>query len=304
VSRLYNGNRRQRCGERVFCLSAHAVASLAAGHMIGARMGFRTFSAKRLRSWPLAQAAVIALEVADRVRGRHEPLIPPSRLLFVGGPHFREIGEEFKSHFVALGGLRPDDRVLDIGCGVGRMAVPLLDYLTSDYEGFDVVPVGIAWCRRNITRCNPNFRFQVANLHNARYSPEGSGNAAAYEFPYPDASFDFALAVSVFTHLLPDALRHYLMQARRVLRPDGTLFATFFLIDERKPTESARFAFDVHGDGYRTIDNANPETAVAYDRREIELLLAEARLTLRSFYPGSWTGLAGTSFQDILVVSR
>jgi hypothetical protein len=114
---------------------------------------------ERLRAGPLTKAAVVTLEVRERLRGRYEPLTPPPRLL-TGGPHYREIGEEFKAHMIGLGGLRRSDRVLDIGCGEGRMAVPLLDYLEGDYEGFDFVPIGIVWCRRHITRRNPKFRFQ------------------------------------------------------------------------------------------------------------------------------------------------
>ena len=37
-------------------------------------------------------------------------------------------------------GLKPEHRVLDIGCGVGRVALPLTRYLTSGtYDGFDIV---------------------------------------------------------------------------------------------------------------------------------------------------------------------
>src|SRR5512134_1996197 len=52
-------------------------------------------------------------------------LQPPPSLLFVGDGDFKKTGEEFKTHLVQLGGLKADHRVLDIGCGVGRMAVPL-----------------------------------------------------------------------------------------------------------------------------------------------------------------------------------
>jgi SAM-dependent methyltransferase len=258
---------------------------------------------ERVRARPLTTAVVIALEMVERLCGRHEPLTPPLRLV-TGGPHYRAVGEEFKGHMIRLGGLGPGARVLDIGCGVGRMAVPLLDYLEGEYEGFDVVPVGIAWCRRHITRRNRQFRFRVADVRNAMYNPDGRWDASSYEFPYPDAHFDFALATSVFTHLLPDATRNYLAQARRVLRPGGTLFATFFLLDEREPTEAARFVFDVPGAGYRTTNPTTPESAVAYGRHDLERLLADAGLTVRAFYAGTWTGLPGTSFQDIVIAAH
>jgi Methylase involved in ubiquinone/menaquinone biosynthesis len=79
---------------------------------------------------------------------------PPPENVFVGDGDYRAIGAEFLGHFVRLGGLKPSDRVLDIGCGIGRMAVPLTQYLDSDavYEGIDPVGEGIAWCTKTISR--------------------------------------------------------------------------------------------------------------------------------------------------------
>src|ERR687892_593067 len=95
--------------------------------------------------------------------------------------------DEFMAHFIELGGLQPDERVLDVGCGIGRMARPLAGYLSSEgsYDGFDVNRDGIAWCRRRYRR-HANFRFEVADLFNARYNPRGAQRADEYRFPYDD----------------------------------------------------------------------------------------------------------------------
>src|SRR3954470_20703716 len=71
------------------------------------------------------------------VRNRFIPE-PPPELRFVGDGDFRAIGAEFLGLFARLGGLRPGDAVIDIGCGIGRMALPLTQYLdpaSARYDG-------------------------------------------------------------------------------------------------------------------------------------------------------------------------
>src|SRR3954471_21980999 len=105
-----------------------------------------------------------------------DQLIPPDSLNFVGGGSFKAVGEEFKGHFVKLGGLRPEHRVLDIGCGIGRMAIPLTQYLSAkgSYEGFDPVKLGIDWCQEKITPLYPNFRFQTVDVFNSFYKQDAT----------------------------------------------------------------------------------------------------------------------------------
>src|SRR5690349_1101666 len=102
-----------------------------------APMSSRALTSLRLRS----------ADALDRVRGRQDPLVPPRRLQFVGAGDFAATGDEFLGHLVDLAGLEPTSDVVDIGCGIGRIARPLAGYLTTgSYAGFDVDPRGIAWC--------------------------------------------------------------------------------------------------------------------------------------------------------------
>ena len=99
---------------------------------------------------------------------KKDQLIPPAGLIFIGGGDFQRIGSMYLDRFVKLGGLKPEHRVLDIGCGIGRIAIPLTTYLNSSgsYEGFDVVKKGIVWCQRKITPKFPNFQFKYISLKN------------------------------------------------------------------------------------------------------------------------------------------
>src|SRR5262249_45691230 len=160
-----------------------------------------------------------------------DQMVPPDELNFVGCGSFRKIGDEFLQHFINVGGLKSDHRVLDVGCGIGRMAIPLTQYLSpkGSYDGFDIVDFGIEWCRQYIGDKYPNFRFQMADICNKTYHPAGRYDASVYRFPYPNESFDFVFLTSVFTHMMPAEFENYLAEIARVLKPGGRVFSTFFL---------------------------------------------------------------------------
>jgi SAM-dependent methyltransferase len=242
-----------------------------------------------------------AADAIDRVSGRHDRLVPPRRLQFVGAGDFVAVGDEFLGHLVEVAGLEPTSDVLDVGCGIGRIARPLAGFLTSGaYAGFDVDATGIAWCR---ARYPARFRFDRADLRNARYHPTGAGSAREYRFPYDDHSFDVAVMTSVLTHLTELEAERYLAEARRVLRPGGRLLATFFLLDpdSRAALRAGRAAIAFRDpDGAMAVADPDvPEDAVAYDEAWVR-----ARADVRSIDRGSWRGNASPpsrSFQDVVV---
>jgi SAM-dependent methyltransferase len=253
----------------------------------------RAFSSLRLRG----------LDAVDRLRGA-DPLVPPRRLSnWVGDSDFRATGDEFVRYFVELAGLRPEARVLDVGCGIGRVARPLAGYLREPggYEGFDIVPEGVAWCRRAYSEHN-NFDFQLAEVRNSLYRPDSGVAADAYVFPFAGDSFDFSFATSVFTHLLPAAADRYLAEMARVTRPDGRLFLTFFIFDGDPPT-GGEMSFP-HAHGHFATGSAEvPEAAVAYDEAWLRERLEAHRLRpAEPFHYGTWGGRSdGLSLQDIVI---
>jgi SAM-dependent methyltransferase len=244
-----------------------------------------------------------AADALDTATGRRDRLTPPRRLsLYVGHGDFRATGEEFLGLFSRLADLSPEDRVLDIGCGIGRMARVLVPVLRppGSYDGFDIAEPGIRWCQGHYRDTPVPFRFEHADLHNSVYNPAGRERPESYRFPYEDGSFDLAIATSVFTHLLPEAADHYLAEAARVLAPNGRLFATWFLAEDQQPPPP--FRRDPATEPAMTTDPAAPEAAVAYPEPWLRAQLDANRLDLRAIHPGSWRAdVAGLTLQDVVL---
>merc|ERR1711879_60740 len=120
-------------------------------------------------------------------------MVPSKSLVFIGGGDFDKTGDEFLEHFIKIGKLKPDDKVLDIGSGIGRMTIPLTTYLSpkAEYWGMDIVKYGIKWCQSRITPRFNNFKFIHSNIFNFHYNPNGKGKAVDYKFPFEDNHFDF-----------------------------------------------------------------------------------------------------------------
>jgi len=244
------------------------------------------------------QLSYLPLELCDRLHGRSSPLQPPRWLrTLVGDGDFDAVGQRFLNHFRDLASLQPDAVVLDVGCGVGRLALPLTRYLTESghYHGFDTVGPAIRWCQRHITPTFPNFRFEQADIYHPLYNPAGRCPARDYTFPYPEGVFDLVIVASVFTHLRPEEVNRYLAEVRRVLKPGGRCLATFFLLNAdsqaRMAAPGSRFHFRQDAGGCWTTNPGKPEAAVAYREEDLREVLDRAGLEVREpIHFGSWCG--------------
>ncbi|TSD93145.1 class I SAM-dependent methyltransferase [Skermania sp. ID1734] len=224
---------------------------------------------------------------------------------------YHAVGTEFVRYFTEYG-LSPDASVLDIGCGSGRIAIALTEFLSpgANYQGFDIVPSAIEWCQREISSRYNNFEFYVADVRNRFYNPNGPVTGSQYRFPHDDSTFDFVFLTSVFTHLLPADLENYLAEIARVLKPGGRCLATFFLANdeslEHLATGRSDIAFDYSFDHHRVMNPEVPEFAVCYDEPYVTKLLANNGLSvLGPVRYGSWCGRKQfTSYQDFIVMER
>jgi SAM-dependent methyltransferase len=251
-------------------------------------------------------------DILDSLSGERDELIPPKGMWFVGSGNFTEVGETFFQYFVDLGDLKPNERVLEVGCGIGRMAIPLTKYLTNggSYEGFDIVPEAIKWCNQNIAQAYPNFNFKLADLYNKEYNLKGKHKASEYKFPYPSNSFDFVFLSSVFTHMLPPDMENYCSEIARILKKGGRCLITFFLVNSESSElinkDLSKLNFEHDFGVYRSTNKSIPEEAIGYDEKFVCKLFEEHGLRIKQpIYYGSWCGRKNfLSFQDIVLATK
>jgi SAM-dependent methyltransferase len=261
-----------------------------------------------------ASLGACLVDLGNWVLNQQDDAVPPTRLHFVGNGSFGAAGYEFLRYFIEIGEMKPTDSVLDVGCGVGRMALPMTNYLKQGrYLGFDIVPKGIAWCQQKITPEHPNFQFVFADIHNEHYNPKGKQRGADYRFPVEDASIDFVFLTSVFTHLLLPEASHYIRESSRVLRSGGRMLGTWFLLNEESrhlmptATHSPRLTHPIDALGDILVhDLSIPECAVGFSETLVRNLHQNSGLTIHEpIRYGSWCGRKEfLTYQDIVVAKK
>ena len=163
--------------------------------------------------------------------------VPPDTLIFSSTATrdvewFLRSGEAFAAALrsALLDAGRPIEsfsRVLDFGCGSGRVVRQWAAVKGPAVFGCDYNPRSVAWNERNLTF--------------ARFSQ----NSLEPPLPYEDGFFDFCYCVSVFTHLPESLQRPWIEELHRVVAPGGLLVLTLSgRGDFGRLTEQERSAFE------------------------------------------------------------
>ena len=139
-----------------------------------------------------------------------------------------EVGKLQHDYLVAQG-LQPIHRLLDVGCGSLRGGVHFIAYLNSgNYWGVDL--------NSSLIEAGWNEELRKAKLQE-RQPREQLVCLKGFEFQSLNERFEFAIALSVFTHMNLNNIRRCLTRLSPVLEPGGKLFATFFEVQTGQDPE-------------------------------------------------------------------
>ncbi|MGQ0639262.1 MAG: class I SAM-dependent methyltransferase [Gemmatimonadaceae bacterium] len=272
-----------------------------------------------------AEPAPIVPELPPSYEIAYDPeLVPPLELMRTEGIDVLEEwfrwGEEWSMLLRVYAGVTRSSSVLEIGCGLGRIAFPLRFVLSNEgsYDGFEIGKTKVEFLEQTFHKTYPHFRFVWANVHNTYYNPEGEIAPRDYSFPYADESFDVVFAASVFTHILPEAAARYFRETARVLKPGGRVLFSCFLLDNYlqgrpRPLGFGRDAFNFdhsygsYGDQFAIVVPDNPEQMTAYRSELLQRFASDASLSLvQPPVPGFWSGASASwiGMQDLLVLTK
>jgi SAM-dependent methyltransferase len=253
----------------------------------------------------------------------YEPeLVPPPTLMYQEGITVLEDwfrwAEEWSMLVRAYGGMNGRSRVMEIGCGLGRIAFALKYLLVEGhYTGFEIVREKIDFLQRTFTPAHPRFTFVHADVSNTYYNPQGGMAPSEYRFPADDGSQDLVFAASVLTHMAPANVERYIAEAARVLCPGGRCLLSVFLLDHYRkglprPSVFGRptFDFDHHlpkwGADFAYVVPGNLEQMTAYSARLLQRFAGTAGLEYTDLVPGMWSGSTDrwVGMQDLVVLTR
>lgn len=252
----------------------------------------------------------------DKILGKRHKYVPPRGSIYTGSPANAEAYIDqgnrqlilLKKHI----NLEPNDKILDIGSGIGRTAIALTNYLEPEgiYKGFDVVKLGVDWCNSKIGKDFSNFEFKYVPLFNDLYNTSAL-KAEEFIFPYDHKAFNKVFSFSVFTHMQINEIQNYFKEIHRVLSDDGLAFSTFFLYEdaiENQISSLNKFKFPIKKDGYRLMNEDVKSGNIAIHINTLKSMLSKEDMEIVDVIHGFWKDKSKYSkqgsYQDIVVFKK
>jgi ubiquinone/menaquinone biosynthesis C-methylase UbiE len=179
---------------------------------------------------------------------------------------FHGKGRELRQRTLALAGLRPGEKVLDVGCGTGTLAIQAARLVGSAGRvvGIDPSPEQVAQAQKKGVQRHLPVEFEIGVIEH---------------LAFPDATFDVVLSTLMMHHVPGSLKRQGLAEIARVLKPGGRLVIADFTRKQDRTGQAAHF----HAGGSSLQDLVALVSDAGFDAPETE----EMHPSRFSAFPGA-----------------
>jgi SAM-dependent methyltransferase len=240
---------------------------------------------------------------------------------WVGGADPEAVGEACRGILDRYLAINANSRVLDFGCGVGRVLLSVLKQKPdiSQVTGFDIMPQVIRFCDAHIASAFPRTKFELIQGSNEHYNQFIAAGGVSTPKSHATLRSEYAsafteiYAFSVFTHVEMADFRSLLVLLSNLLIPGGTLLFTAFMLTpySRHAIAQGTTMFPLSGavtESQGDVLIGNPADRlgfIAFEMKLVQQMVFDAGLIITQIEHGSWADAQfSASLQDVIVCRR
>jgi ubiquinone/menaquinone biosynthesis C-methylase UbiE len=226
--------------------------------------------------------------------------------------YYFNLGKKQSEKIIQWLSIKPNQKILDIGCGCGRIAIHFLNYLNEQgqYIGIDSNKKLLSYCADNISTVNDKFQFKLIDAYNGVYSREGKLKCEDIIFPVENGTVDIVIMWSIFTHMYLADIDAYLKEIHRVLKKGGLFISSFNLYNEfisnqiKMEKSYLDIKYRINEDSY-SLDKEIPENGFAHNEEMVKELYWRNEFLIREIKYGVWSSKEFVGeFHDCIIAEK